>query len=294
MKNDSYKFGVLGGDKRQLFLVDSLLSDGYSVAAGGFDSLAGLGGITVESVEQVAAQSDIIILPLPSVRADGSLNAPFDPEKIILSEGVQDLLCSRLVFAGMSDRLVRSYPRLLRAKVYDYSLKEEFAVLNSVPTAEGALACAMEKFEGTIWGSRIMVIGFGRIGKTLSRLAVSMGAAVTVSARNGGDRAAAKALGYEACDTNALRELRGFDIIFNTVPALILDEKLLSRTDGRSIVIDLASLPGGVDFEAAKELGIDAIRALALPGKYAPKTAAEIIKSVVLDILDHIDRKNEI
>ena len=40
-----------------------------------------------------------------------------------------------------------------------------------------------------------------------------------------------------------------------------------------------------VDFEAAKRLGIDAFRALALPGKYAPKTAAEIIKSVVLDIL---------
>ncbi len=285
MKSNSYKFAVIGGDKRQLFLIASLLSDGYSVLAGGFDSLSGSGDISFVSVEQAIAHSDIIILPLPAVCADGSLNAPFDSEKIIFSEDVQTMLRSKLVFAGMSDRLVRSYPQLSGAKFYDYSLKEEFAVLNSVPTAEGALALAMQKSERTIWGSKIMIIGYGRIGKSLSRLASSMGAAVTVCARGSGDRAAAQTLGYEVLDTSSLHELRDFDFIFNTVPAMLLDKKLLSCTDQSSIVLDLASLPGGVDFEAAKRLGIDAFRALALPGKYAPKTAAEIIKSVVLDIL---------
>ena len=195
MKSNSYKFAVIGGDKRQLFLIASLLSDGYSVLAGGFDSLSGSGDISFVGVEQAIAHSDIIILPLPAVCADGSLNAPFDSEKIIFSEDVQTMLRSKLVFAGMSDRLVRSYPQLSGAKVYDYSIKEEFSVLNSVPTAEGALALAMQKSERTIWGSKIMIIGYGRIGKSLSRLASSMGAAVTVCARGSGDRAAAQTLG---------------------------------------------------------------------------------------------------
>ena len=142
MKKDSYKFGVIGGDKRQLFLIASLLSDGYSVMAGGFDSIAGLSGISFDGVEQTIERSDIIILPLPSVCADGSLNAPFNSEKIFFSEDVQAMLSSKLVFAGMSGRLVRSYPLLSGAGIYDYSVKEEFAVLNSVPTAEGALVCA--------------------------------------------------------------------------------------------------------------------------------------------------------
>ena len=51
-------------------------------------------------------------------------------------------------------------------------------------------------------------------------------------------------------------------------------------------MIDLASLPGGVDFSAAQELGLKAVQALSLPGKTAPESAAEIIKQTVYTILE--------
>ena len=52
------------------------------------------------------------------------------------------------------------------------------------------------------------------------------------------------------------------------------------------MLIDLASKPGGVDFSAAKELGIHAVQALSLPGKTAPRAAAEIIKNTIYNMME--------
>ena len=68
-------------------------------------------------------------------------------------------------------------------------------------------------------------------------------------------------------------------------PALIFDEHILSKIGQKSIIIDLASMPGGVDFESAAPLDIKTIRALALPGKVAPKTAGEIIKKIIYRLI---------
>ena len=74
-------------------------------------------------------------------------------------------------------------------------------------------------------------------------------------------------------------------IIFNTIPHLIMDRKKLLRVDKRAVIIDLSSYPGGVDFNAARELNLKASLDLGLPGKVAPKTAAEIIIKVMMDSL---------
>ncbi len=49
--------------------------------------------------------------------------------------------------------------------------------------------------------------------------------------------------------------LPGFDVVVNTIPAPVLGERELAAMPGGSLVVDLASLPGGTDFEAARELG---------------------------------------
>ena len=184
---------------------------------------------------------------------------------------------------------MRAYPSLKSAGVYDYAARDDFAILNAVPTAEGALECAMSAYEGTIAGARCLVVGFGRIGKLLSRMLKALGAEVTVSARNATDRAYIAALGYGYMNTEQLAEVRRFQIVFNTVPTLIFDRELLQNTDGDTLLIDLASLPGGVDFDAASALRIDAQRALSLPGKCAPKTAGEIIKTTVFRMIEEVN-----
>ncbi len=283
-------FGIIGGDKRQLFLAKSISDSCYDVLLGGFDKLESSGALALTDAETAISKSDVIVFPLPSVRADRSINTPFSDNNIVLDSQMLACIRKKPVFVAMRDKFLRAYPELGGADIYDYAAKEEFAVLNALPTAEGAVETAMNKYEGTISGSRCLVVGFGRIGKILSTMLKSLNADVTVSARKSSDLAYISALGLKYINTEKIKAVKGYDIVFNTVPAMIFDEEVLMNTDRNTVIIDLASLPGGVDFEAAHSLGTDAVRALSLPGKCAPKTAGEIIKTTIFNTIEEVYR----
>lgn len=290
MKNNITTFGIIGGDKRQLFLGKSISDCCYDVVFGGFDKLESGGALTFTDVKTAIALSDAVIFPLPSVRSDGSINTPFSNNKVVLDSEDIEKLNKKPVFVAMKDKFIRAYPQLAQAEIYDYFAREEFEILNALPTAEGAVEVAMNRYEGTIAQSKCLVVGFGRIGKILARILAALNADVTVTARQESDFAYISALGYKSMHTNRIKAVKQFDIVFNTVPAMIFDKELLMNTDRDTLIIDLASLPGGVDFEAAHRLKVDAVRALSLPGKCAPKRAGEIIKSTIFDILEEVYR----
>lgn len=289
-KSDIRTFGIIGGDKRQLFLAKSISDSCYDVLLGGFDSLESYGSLSLCNVKKAISESDALIFPLPSIRTDGSLNTPFSNENILLDGDDIEFILKKPVFTTMKSRFLKAYTRLSDGEIFDYGARDDFAILNALPTAEGAIECAMREYEGTILGSKCLVTGFGRIGKILAHKLVLLGANVTVSARKPSDLAYVKALGYNALNTENLRTVKRFDIVFNTIPRLIFDRELLMNTDTNTLIIDLASLPGGVDFDTAEKLGIYAVRALSLPGKCAPKTAGEIIKTTVFDIIKEVYR----
>lgn len=289
-KSDIRTFGIIGGDKRQLFLAKSISDSCYDVLLGGFDSLESYGSLSLCNVKKAISESDALIFPLPSIRTDGSLNTPFSNENILLDGDDIEIILKKPVFTTMKSRFLNAYPRLSDGEIFDYGARDDFAILNALPTAEGAIECAMREYEGTISDSKCLVTGFGRIGKILAHKLVLLGANVTVSARKPSDLAYVKALGYNALNTENLRTVKRFDIVFNTIPRLIFDRELLMNTDTNTLIIDLATLPGGVDFDTAEKLGIYAVRALSLPGKCAPKTAGEIIKTTVFDIIKEVYR----
>lgn len=287
-RNNFSTFGIVGGDKRQLFLAKSISDSCYDVILGGFDKLESTGALQLTDIKTAINKSDVVIFPLPSVRADRSINTPFSAHTVMLDDDDIDALLKKPLFATMSEKLLRAYPKLKNAELYDYSKSDEFAILNALPTAEGAVECAMGNFEGTISGSKCMVVGYGRIGKILAKMLKSLNADVTVCARKKSDFAYISALGYKHKNTEKLKSVHGFDIVFNTVPKMIFDKNLLMNTDRNTLIIDLASLPGGVDFESAHHFNADAIRALSLPGRCAPKTAGEIIKTTVFNIIEEV------
>lgn len=144
---------------------------------------------------------------------------------------------------------------------------------------------AMEELATTIFGLDVLIIGYGRISKVLSRTLASLGANVTVSARKFSDLAWIEANGYHPAHTNALEEVIGnVQLIVNTVPAAVLNEELLSQVRKGCLLIDLASKPGGIDFNTANKLGLKAIWALSLPGKVAPISAGKIIYDTIQNI----------
>ena len=277
-------FGVAGGDSRQVWLTRSLLEDGHTVYTTGLEKAPLDNRARQVSFSELAEICDVVIFPLP-VTADGvHLNAPFSQAPLLLGEGIASLLEGKRVYGGMVNRLYATGEAWERVSVFDYLRQEELAVRNAVPTAEGAIQLAMEKSPDTLSGSRCLVTGFGRIGKVLSSMLRGLGARVTVSARKPEDLAWIRLSGYEAVHTR--HPGSGYDFIFNTVPALVFTREVLSRLEPGTLLIDLASAPGGVDWESAEALGISVISALSLPGKVAPKAAGEIIKETIYHMME--------
>lgn len=152
--------------------------------------------------------------------------------------------------------------KLLDLKTIDYFNREEMQALNAIPRAEGALQVAMEEMRTTIHGLNALVLGYGRIGKSLSRMLYGIGANLFVEARSYSDLAWIKNFGYKPVHIKELEYfLPKMDVVFNTIPHIVLDEDLLSKLNKKALIIELASKPGGVDLESCKEQAIKLISA---------------------------------
>lgn len=286
-------FAVIGGDLRQVQLAESLAEMGNPVHIFGFDFGVELSDKLHPAavLEQAMEPADCIILPLP-YSVDGlNINAPFSHNKIPVETVLNAVKHRQIVVGGrLSEKLFELAGRR-GFKMVDYFEREELAVLNAIPTAEGAIQIAMEELPITLHESHSLIIGFGRIGKVLSRGLQGLGAKVTVASRKFSDQAWVRACGYTSVSMEQLSEVIGkMNVIFNTAPAMVLDERLLAKVNPKCLVIDLASKPGGVDFAAAQSIGVKTIWALSLPGKVAPVTAGGVIKDTVLNILEEAER----
>ncbi len=279
------RVAIIGGDKRMLFAARAFCDKGADVSVAGFDGLERFSGIGIMEPSEAAAWADNIVLPLPCVK-DGRIVAPFSERAILPHELLSDIGEKR-VFCGMKERLTPT-----RCRVYDYASREDFAYRNAILTAEGAIQTAMSRYEGSIFGCRALVLGMGRIGRVLSQDLSALHADVTVAARKESDRAYVEALGMTAADYS-LREKYDYDLIFNTVPAMVLPADVLSRTDERTVIIDLASAPGGVDFDYARRRSLTAVHALSLPGRCAPAAAGRIIQETIINIIKEEDGEKE-
>ncbi len=280
-------FAVAGGDMRFAFLASSLAAEGYKTLALGFgeDSPLSEKVVRIASVEPLSG-ADTVVLPLPC-SADGILlRAPCAEKSITLAECVDAMKSGSTLLGGMLPYQLFEKAAARGVEAVDYFAREELAVKNAVPTAEGALAIAINEMPTTVAGMRVLVTGYGRVARVLTRMLMALNAEVTVAARSCSDRAWAETDGARAIHTRRLAPAAPcFDMCYNTVPALIFDRETLTALRRDCLLVDLASKPGGVDMEAAKELGVQVIWALSLPGKVAPETAAGIIKETILNIL---------
>lgn len=276
------RIAVLGGDMRQVWLARLLLEEGRSVVSWGLEQGDGPNPVPLDQ----ALEAQLLLLPLPVCR-EGALNLPLTDTKLSAEQLWPRLRCDQLLLGGMTGDLSGRLTADFGLTLLDYYDREETQIANAVPTAEGALQLAMEATDHTIHGSGCLVIGYGRIGKLLAERLLALGARTAVSARRYSDLAWIEARGCQALRTGALAgELGEFDVIFNTAPALVLDGSRLRETKEDCVILDLASAPGGVDFEAAAALGRRAVHAPGLPGRTAPRSAAAAIRDSMYHILE--------
>lgn len=284
------KFTIVGGDLRNIKLANLLLDEGNTVNIYGFKN-AGfeLGMQESDNLQLAIDESDVIIGPLPCSNDNETLNAPFHPEKIYINEIFKTMNKNQLFIAGRISEKITHLANIYNVYSIDILEREEMAVLNVIPTAEGAIQIAMEEMPITLHDCNALILGYGRIGKILAKMLSGIGANVYVEARKYSDFAWIRGYSYKTVPLNELADyLPRMDVIFNTIPSMILNMDLLSKIKNDCLIIDLASKPGGVDFEKAKQRGLKTIWALSLPGKVAPISAAKFIKETIYNIIDEL------
>lgn len=288
-------FAVIGGDLRIIKLIKMLAEDGHKVYVYGVEKAEELKEneniIICDKLQETVKNSEIIIGPIPFSSNGKDINSPFSDKQISVRE-LMHVISAKILIAGSITPDVYDLANDEYIEIIDIMKREELAVLNTISTAEGAIEIAIANTNKIIHGSKVLILGFGRIGKVLARKLAGLSAKVTCAARKDEDLAWIKAYGHMETNINAIGEnLSEYDLIINTVPHLILNEERINHVKSDCLLIDLASNPGGIDKKAAKDRNLKLIWALALPGKVAPITTAEFIKDTVYNILKEIYKK---
>ncbi|NLP43875.1 MAG: dipicolinate synthase subunit DpsA [Peptococcaceae bacterium] len=281
---EGIRLAVIGGDDREIYLIPELQKMGAEIFGLGLEK-SPLGN----SIEYVASFKDImaknvdaLIFPMFGADERGLVKAKYSEKPIFLNKEVLECIPHGVpVFIGFARPLLKLAADQLKVTLIEVANRDEVAILNSVPSAEGAIQMAMEATNITIHSSQSFVLGVGRTGLTLINMLKGLGAKVTAVARKPADLARALEMGVNAVDFTRLKEeIAKAEIVFNTVPALVIDRAILDNMSREAVIIDLASIPGGTDFEYAQILGIRAQLAPGLPGIVAPKSAGKILAKI--------------
>lgn len=272
---------ICGGDRRMLSAASlfSKLGKCYLWRCASGDVI---GAERTDNIRE-AAKNAYVILPIPSFDKNGMVNGA---GHINAEELFRQLPCNTHIFGAkaspITTRLAAEHGHIFT----DYGEREDFNLLNAVPTAEAAILIAMEHSAKTVQGETFTVVGYGRIGKALAKRLSDLGGIVTVAARSCAALAAAECDGHIPISVaSLLKSPNKCDICFNTVPVPIFDTNDIKRWDCK-LFIELASVPGGFTEDCKKYLAEKYISALSLPGRYFPTTAGEIIYKTVLTMIN--------
>lgn len=284
---------IIGGDYRIIILSQMLKKDGFNIKTYGLEKSNHIQeNEKFDNIEECVSGSEIIVSGIPFSKDGKLVYMPFSDKKLEIEEFFLKINGKTLIAGNINKDILNNVgvgvlddPQ--KNYIYDLMQNEPLTIANAISTAEGAIQIAMEETKTTIHNSNILILGFGRIGKVLAKDLQGLGAKVTCEARKDSDLTWIEAYGYKSLDIKELdKYIDKFDIIFNTIPYMILDKELLKKINKNVLIIDLASKPGGVDFEECDKMGIKYNWALALPGKVAPVTSAEWIKKCIYKILN--------
>lgn len=266
---------IVGGDRREQEIARCAVAAGAAVRAYGFPWPAeGIAGVEAcASAREAFAGTDIALFPIPGIAPDGALFAPQCPERIVPDrEALGGMRRPGHVILGWADAKLKAHCEALGITLHEYEWDEDLMLLRGPAIVEGMLKVLIENTDITLHKARICLVGQGTIGSLATRTLLALGARVHVAARNPVQRAAAYAAGAEPHELTELAQLLPeMDIVVASVPARVLGREMLQRLPTHALLVDLAAPPGGIDRDAAHELGLRFVWARGL-GARAPIT----------------------
>ena len=267
--------GMLGGDKREQEIARRAGATGADVRAYGFP----WPDTDIPGVKHIADPAAVLkgarfaLFPIPGISASGALFAPAAAAPIIPDRAMLEGMAPRAhIILGWADKNLKAHCDALSIKLHEYEWDRSLMLQRTPAIIEGLLKIVIENTATTIHNAQACVVGQGTIGAVLARYLVALGAHTHVAARNAEQRSAAYVAGATPHRLDELPQLAPqLDLLFSTVPTRVVGEDVLSRMKPSAFVADLAAPPGGIDFDAAKRLGITAVWARGL-GSRAPIT----------------------
>lgn len=275
---------IAGGDMRQIYCGERLFGK-YGVYTIGIEKEHFPDVLNLpEADENMSGEFSCAILPVPPPDESGNIFTPLFSGTINTAYVKKLLKSDAVVFTGINSMKMSDY--FPSHRIFSYMDREELAVKNAVPTAEGAVMLALEKLPVTLNGLPVLIAGAGRIGMSLAIILKGFGADITMAVHNSKGAAKAGLLGVKSVYTEKIDG--GYGLVFNTVPSVIFTEDVLAKFSEETLFIDLASRPGGFDFKSAEKMGKRVIWALGIPGKNAPKTAGAAVADTIIEIMENV------
>lgn len=273
-------FVLIGGDERAVYLARELKSSENEVGCYAMERAALPDDMKLDRI----VPADCYILPVPAEdKKTGLLRASFSDTRCTLSEIAEKTPSGSLYIGGALPPWFKAAASDRKGEVFDLMTRQDFTVGNAAITAEAAVYLLMRELNCGIFGTRVLVTGYGRIGKLLAAKLRLLGAKVTVLSRSAQSRELARAFGMEALSPADTEKLKGFAAAVNTAPAPFPCR--LSRLSQDCVLIELASAPGGFGESEAEHLKMRLVLAPGLPAKYAPAAAAGVLKGAVMNIV---------
>lgn len=275
------KILICGGDARSVRLAGMLNDAGHEVSCFCLDRAELPHGCVHTSG---ISRADAVILPAPALENGQFLRAPLAAAPCTAEFILERVEKGTLIIGGMLTPAFIKAAGEHEVLTRDYMKDPFFTARNADISAEGAVSRLMELSEKALCDMKVLVIGWGRIGKILTKKLGALCREVHLMSANPMSRALAERMGCRSAAPDGSEEvLKSLDAVINTAPAQVLPDLHALRTG--CLLLELASAPGWLNTAEAEALGLDCTVARGIPGKYAPESAASAVFDAVTKIL---------
>ncbi|GAE91565.1 dipicolinate synthase subunit A [Gracilibacillus boraciitolerans JCM 21714] len=244
---------IIGGDARYLPLIQTLnKKSDIHIQILGFDLVEqSYTGVMQSSIDNLDTSNlDGVVLPITGIDDQGYIDTMFSNQRIQLTnKWFQSLPQNCFVFTGISNKTLDEYTSSRGLTLIRLMDRDDVAIYNSIPTAEGAIMLAIKHTDITIHHANVFILGFGRVGETTANAFAGLGANVSIVSINEADLARIYERSWQGYSFKQIGNvIEKCQILINTVPSQVVNRSLLEKMNNQAIIIDLASKPGGGRF----------------------------------------------
>ena len=208
----------------------------------------------------------------------------YSPAKRLTISDVQHIPNNSYILAG---RIESNINNLINDKNINYInilTDEVYAIENAVQTAEAGLMLIIRATTKSIYDLNIGILGYGRLGRALSKLFSSIGINYNIYTQDYYEQAIAHLCKCNVYDLDG--DISTCDVLVNTIPAKTLSYEKLKTINNSCYILDLASF-ASIDSCDVNSLNLVYDNALGLPGKYSPQSAGEILGKAILRCMEN-------